>query len=795
MVNQTYCYGMRLVWIALLVFYPLNARSQIVGDGTLGTQVNGARNLPCSGNCTITNGTLRGGNLFHSFQQFSMRNRTDIANFQTPAATQNVFLRITGIGQSFISNINGRITTNGNANFFVLNPNGIILGRDARLDIRGSFIASTADQVIFADNTIFSTNPAQTSPLLTILAPIGLNFTNPPSQIVVQGNSRGSRRSEDPVIDPNQAALRVAGDRTLALVGGELLLEGATLKTAGGRIELGAVGSVGIVRLNPTTRGFGLDYAGIPSLGNIRLTQAASVDASGDRGGDIQIQGRQIQIQDGSQVESSTLATASGGNLQVNATESLEVSGTSADAPQAPRLFPSSLSTDNRRGGEIPGELRIETKRLIVRNGARISASNSTTGVGGNLTVNASDSVLLSGTGISQGGLRSSGLSVQTRGSGKAGVLTINTGQLRIQDGAEASASTFSTGDGGDLKVTATQIIVSGTSPNQALRSRLVAEVGNLNDVSNTPGNPNQTPATGQGGNLLIVTDRLLVQDGGTLNVSSRSEAPDARGAGEINLTARTIQLNNRGQITAESRSGAGGDIKLTIGDGLLLRRNSLISATAGTAQRGGDGGNITLNALQGFIVGVRSENSDITANAFSGRGGEVRINAQGIYQFTPRSRTELIQLLNTTNPTQLNPQRLQSNDITAISQGNPNLDGVVAVTTPDIDPSRGLVPLPIALTDPSNQIDRTCAARTSVTGSHFTVSGHGGLPAQPSDMIGSQQPISRLVKLDNAAAKQQTMNRPNPIVEAQTATRLENGKIRLRSPIVPQNVSLKLQC
>jgi hypothetical protein len=67
MVNQTYCYGIRFVWIAVLAFYPSNAQSQIRGDGTLGTQVNSAQNSICSGNCTITNGTLRGGNLFHSF--------------------------------------------------------------------------------------------------------------------------------------------------------------------------------------------------------------------------------------------------------------------------------------------------------------------------------------------------------------------------------------------------------------------------------------------------------------------------------------------------------------------------------------------------------------------------------------------------------------------------------------------------------------------------------------------------------------------------------------------------------
>jgi filamentous hemagglutinin family protein len=697
---------------------------QVLPDTTL--PVNSA--VSSSGNnFTINGGTQAGGNLFHSFSQFSVPTNGS-AFFNNSQTIQNIISRVTG---SSASNIDGILRANGTANLFLLNPNGIVFGPNARLNLGGSFVGTTATSLNFADGTKFSTTIPQNTPLLTVSVPIGLQFGENPQRILVQGNGQGLRRMEAPIID-TQNALRVQPNQTLALVGGDVALEGGTLKTGGGRIEIGSVAAPGLVSLIPTSNGFSLNYDNVSNYGDIQLSRAATVDASGSGGGDVQLRGRRVTLLGGSQIESSTLNNAPGGTLRVTASELVEISGSTADNPQDNRPFPSSLSTDNREAGQIPGELTINTRQLIIRNGARVSASTLLSGSGGNINVNASESVQLIGTGFSRGGQRSSGLSVQTRGGGNAGNLTINTRQLIIRDGAEASASTFGRGNGGIVSVKASDLVeVSGTSANGQLRSRLIAEVGNPADIVRD-GSPPQAPATGRGGNLAIATTNLNVADRGIIAVSSRSTAPNAQGAGNLEINAKNIRLNNQGSISAETFSGQGGDITLQVEEILLLRRNSQISATAGTAQQGGNGGNITINAP--FVISVPQENSDITANAFSGQGGRVNINVTDIFFLESLSRDELSRQLGI----QLNPNLLQTNDITAISQDNPNLNGEVNINTPDIDLSRGLVALPAVVVNSPGLAASNCNAFIGKKGSEFTITGRGGLPLSPDDFLSS---------------------------------------------------------
>jgi large exoprotein involved in heme utilization and adhesion len=144
------------------------------------------------------------------------------------------------------------------------------------------------------------------------------------------------------------------------------------------------------------------------------------------------------------------------------------------------------------------------------------------------------------------------------------------------------------------------------------------------------------------------------------------------------------------------------------------MRRNSLITTTAGTAGQGGDGGNMKINAQ--FIVAVPKEDSDITANAYTGRGGNINITTQGIYglQFRPR----------------LTPL----SDITASSDFGVN--GTVQINTPDVDPSRGLANLPTEFTDASNQIAQTCPTGGKFVQNEFIVTGRGGLPSAPDQTL-----------------------------------------------------------
>jgi filamentous hemagglutinin family protein len=787
------------------------ARAQIVPDNTL--PVNSSVTPGCTV-CRIDGGTLRGTNLFHSFSEFSVP-RGGEAFFNNGLQIQNILTRVTG---SSVSNIDGRLRANGTANLFLLNPNGIIFGQNATLNLGGSFIASTASSLVFADGTVFSAKPhTSTPPLLTISVPLGLQFGGNPGKILVQGNGQGIKFTFDlftsdlpDLIDTN-FGLRVPSNQTLAIVGGDMSLEGATLKTAGGRIELGSVAGSGFVSLTPIAKGWALGYQGVSAFGDIQLSQQAAVDASGLGGGDIAIWGRHMSLTSGSQIETSTLGTQPGGTLAVNATDVVELIGTSTDG-----RFPSLLAASVYRGAKgAGGELSIDTGRLIVRDGAAVITGTLGEGPSGNLRVNATESVEVIGTsalltasvfpgakgaggelsidtgrlivrdgavvatgtlgegssgnlrvnatqsvelvGTSSDGKASSALttSVFPGAKGAGGELSIDTGRLIVRDGAVVATATFGEGQAGNLRVNATQSVeLVGRSSDGRAANGLFTSVqpgakgaggelsidtgrlivrdgatvttstlgegpsGNLRvnateSVEVTGRSPDGFPSllTGRtrtafnGGTLRVETGRLVVGDGAQITVSSTSSGQ----AGTLELKADSILLDNQASLQANT-TGGGGNISLTT-PLLLLRRGSNITTNA----QGNNiqGGNITIDTDN--LVAIPQEDSDISANSQDSRGGNVTINAQGIFgiQFRPL-------------PTPLS-------DITA-SGKDFFLNGIVDINTLGVNPTQGLVALPTTPVDPSRQISQECSAQNRE--SRFTVTGRGGLPQSPTEII-----------------------------------------------------------
>ena len=661
--------------------FPTASLAQITPDGSLG----GAGSQVTPGATTggqpanlIEGGAQRGANLFHSFSDFNVGNLQRVY-FANPAGVQNILSRVTGTNPS---NILGTLGVNGAANLFLLNPNGIIFGPNARLDLRGSFVASTADSLKFDNGFAFSASNPQAPPLLTINVPIGLQFGANPGGIRVQGR------------------LQVGTGQTLALVGGEVVLAGGTLTAAGGRIELGSVAAGSLVAMTSTNPGWELSYPAVQQFQDIRLTQAARVDASGDGGGSIQVQGQRLTLTEGSQIVTLTQGTQAGKNLTVRAVESVEVTGSDSRTGSS-----SALAAQANRGSGNAGNLTIETGKLRIADGAQVSVSTFSAGKGGDLTVRA-QSVEVNGSDPVDGS--SSFLAAQANpgSTGNAGNLTIDTGSLRIAAGAQVSASTFGAGNGGDLTVRAQSVEVNGSN-----------SVNGSSSVLNAQANRG---STGNAGEITLITDRLHIANRGQIRATSLG----AGSAGNITVQAASqITLADNARISSNTNAGQG-NITLNM-PLLLLRRNSSITTNAtGTAT----GGNITIAA--DFIVSAPHENNDIIANAFAGSGGKITLSAQNLFWFDLRTRQDLQRLLNTTNPAELDPRRLPTNDITAFSQANPTIDtGAVTVQTLDLDPTRGLTALPTDFTDRSQLIAATCAADK---GSSFTITGRGGLPEDP---------------------------------------------------------------
>ncbi|MEH2367615.1 filamentous hemagglutinin N-terminal domain-containing protein [Nostoc sp.] len=758
MINISFWFQwLRFTIIGAISFSANCAIAQVSPDGTLPT------NVKIQGNTTIIEGGIQAGsNLFHSFKEFSVRDGAT-AEFNNADSVQNIISRVTGPSPS---KIEGIIKAQYKANLFLINPNGIVFGPNASLQIGGSFIASTASSLNFADGIKFSATDPQTTPLLTVSVPIGLQFGATASPIRNQSQANNPDGTKNIFTQP--VGLQVKPGKTLALVGGDITLEGGNLTATSGRIELGSVAGNSLVSLKPKDQSWILGYEGVQNFQNIRLMLQNSqipsqVDASGESGGSIQLWGNSVELV---------------GSLV--------------------RLI--SQTTGNTKGED----LNITASKFIVSDGAQVLTSTRGTGKGGNLNVNASKSVDLIGSSISPLTPRplASSLASATFGEGNAGDLTITTRRLLIQDGGQISAESSgifvspeyilyqpATGNGGNITVRATESLeITGTSPNRSLVSQLLAS----------------TSGSGSAGNLDIKTGQLIVRDG-AITVSSQAltdakyqgGVPVLGKAGELNITAGSIRLDE-GKLTSSSESGRGGDISLQVRDLLLMRRNSQITTNAGGK---GDGGNIFINepnSSNSFIVAVPSEDSDISANAVGGNGGNVKIKAFSVIG------------------TQYREKPTNFSDITASSEFG--LNGTVQINSPDAEPSKGLVELPVNLVDASRQIVASCSSGGKIARNSFITTGRGGLVADPTEPLiaddavladwialppENQNRAGGIQKRAVVQAKRNTeqksqkvnfVNEPTQIVEAQGWVVDANGNVVLVAQVptaTPHNSSL----
>jgi len=212
-----------------------------------------------SGNAyTITGGAIRGNNLFHSFDLFSVPS-SGSATFNGPSAIANILSRVTGGQPSTIEGIINSRTSMPTANFYLINPSGVIFKSGAQLEVGGSFHVSTADYLRLDDGVQFLARPVP-GDLLTAAPPIAFGFLGPtPAPISIQGGT-----------------LEVPNLRTLSVVGGDVQMVGGTLKASGGRIQIASTASAREVVLTPDP-----DVGSFTGLGRIDVSGQAVIDASG----------------------------------------------------------------------------------------------------------------------------------------------------------------------------------------------------------------------------------------------------------------------------------------------------------------------------------------------------------------------------------------------------------------------------------------------------------------------------------------------------------------------------------
>lgn len=606
----------------------------------------------------IEGGAIRGNNLFHSFSEFSIPQQERVY-FADPAGIDNILTRVTG---SNLSQIFGTLGVDGTANLFLLNPNGIIFGQDAQLDIAGSFLATTADSYIWANGFNFSATDPDIPPLLTVNIPVGLQFGSDPGSII--NRSRSMSVTPTQVTDPENfippEGLRIAQGQTLNFIGGEIKLEGGYLNTSGGKIELGAVGANNIVKLNLNDNNWQTDYEDVNNFADIKINQQGGIDGGQIGGTQISLRGRNISMG----YDLDTLAQL---DYQIEDFFNLESS------PNLDQLTPDRTKIEARnQDNPIPTLIEInaaDTFSIIdpgrnsavidpSRNSRNIVAHTSGTGDAGVVDIVA-DSIILYGASVeswtlagasgnggeinftaqnmslnnagagvntfsqADGGiinlniaqdiqLKSGGFGAIARDEGKGGIVQIKAQNLDIQSGGFGT-STFGNGDAGviDLDISDSLTVTSGGFGSDAAADGNggTIKIDARNIELNEAGMGVKTIGGGQGGEIEINAEAIMLQDG---VISAES--------GE-NFDERIFVNENLSTPVGDKNAGNGGSISITA-QSLLIDNGNITTSTFGT----GEAGNITLEVDSVTAIGGDLVTGVNSSTKGSGRGGDITI-------------------------------------------------------------------------------------------------------------------------------------------------------------------------
>ena len=467
--------------------------------------------------------------------------------------------------------------------------------------------------------------------------------------------------------------------------------------------------------------------------GNVMIAvDTLGFGANAGAAGNLLISVDQLSLTNGVQIAVTTFGDGDGGNLDIRATESVEVAGT---IPYETDIVSSGIfaSAEPDSTGHA-GNLTIVTPLLQVTKGGKVAVNTLGEGNGGNLTIRAQEIEVADPVMDFIGAVSGVVANVVAGSSGNGGRLAIETQQLTVTNGGQITASTDGLGHAGSIDIRANEINLSGQSNDGLFRSAITSS-------STTAFNA---------GSINLTSDSIQVLDGGGISVSSLAEGD----GGNINLTAQRLLLSN-GTIEARDNAGAQGNLNIDASHSLLMRNGSQITASAtGTAT----GGNITMNIP--FLMGI--ENSDITANSVKGTGGNIEINTQGLFGLQFQE--------------QLTPQ----SDITASSQLG--LNGTVFINGLDLTPDYSVVEKPIEFTNTESQIAQGCADNTE---SQFTITGRGGLGLVPTQALPSSQLWldARNVSNHDVTPQTSTVSSPQPLdPEAEvTAWQLNHhGKVEL---------------
>ena len=446
------------------------------------------------------------------------------------------------------------------------------------------------------------------------------------------------------------------------------------------------------------------------------------------KAGTIQLDVERLTLTGGSQIDTSSKGEGQGGNLSITAEESISILGTSSDEMtgifssagntgsggalfvSTPKLdinngYLQTITTDEGNAGDI----LLEVGNLSVIGGASINSSSEGSGHGGEIVIDAAESISISGR--NEEGFITEIIS-NALGSGEAGKISISTPELKINDGL-IQAYTNGAANAGEVLLMAERVYLedgaqinigtrgSGRGGKVSIKASGVISISGKSKDGHPSGVFSSAEKRGQGGDIELRAKDVQLDNGG--HVSSSSDG--SGNAGGIIIDAGNVSIKGNSFLKTEAKAADGGNININTYATVYLVDSTLSASVGGGPQT--VGGNIDIAAEH-----IALNRSSIIANAYEGKGGNIQIVADTFLR-DPSSRVSASSEL--------------------------GIEGTVEINAPDVNITGIQVPLPKAVFSAADLLQDPCIARLKAgEASSFTISGRDGLPIQPGKLLPS---------------------------------------------------------
>lgn len=576
-----------------------------------------------NGDYTVGGGAFAGSNNFHSFYEFSVSSG-ERAIFQ-PNGASNIIARVTGPSASTINGEIRAIESGINKSFWLLNPNGVVVGSGAQFTLTGTVALGAADNIAFQGvepRFSLNSNEQEVQGLSADPAAFGFlenstagDFSSDGWTLIEQDSLTNSN-----VTNNNLQNIIIAGNNGVTL-------SNTTLETFG-------FGSEGYQ--NPYYGGDGGDIRITANTGNIELKSGTvlKLGSTGDSyedignifiktNGDFYLYGaqgtNQIRV-DSRNSASSKIIEIDAENIYLLNSQFYISTLNSGDGPalnfRASSIvdFTGSKITSilNSYNGGLSyvgstGDISIEASHIQLRDSEIESVfSNGTDtlqGFAGGISLVAGNLIELASTNLIA---KSNTSSLNASG----GDITLSSENIYLSNGASIESTNFGSAPSGAIILTATEKLSSNYWENspQVLEAVSIISGGQetfgipqnveiyggdvfLNNTyinASTSNNSGHSPA------------KLLIQSPGhdvsIINSEFVTSTFAGSAAGDIEINGKSIFLFEGARIFAESEAmGVGGSIRLNAESLLSVSDSQTIVSTSSNST--GDAGGITLSA------------------------------------------------------------------------------------------------------------------------------------------------------------------------------------------------------